>query len=329
MIYRYFVRPVLFCFDPETAHSIVTKFCAFVWSFWLGRFLSRLFLGTLKTEKKEQKIKLAGLNLDNQIGLAAGFDKNAELIEGLETLGFGFIEIGTVTPRPQSGNAKPRLFRNAKERSLTNRMGFNNDGALVIVERLRQKKNKISIPLGVNIGKNKDTPDDRAVDDYVDTARMFLGTADYFTINISSPNTPGLRALQSVSFLQRLSTEIRKLNAGQPIFVKLAPEVRGNELSEICNFLKQNDVFSGLVLTNTLASENGGISGTPLGPIALERLREARQVLPLPYPIISVGGIMSAEQAKRRLEAGASAIQLYTGLVYEGPGLVRKIRRSI
>ncbi|HRK02681.1 MAG TPA: quinone-dependent dihydroorotate dehydrogenase, partial [Oligoflexia bacterium] len=226
MIYKSFVKPLLFRLDPEVAHNLMVRVCSILWQFRLGRALSR-FIFSRKTAFSTRSTNLAGLKLKNPIGLAAGFDKSGELAIGLETLGFGFIEIGTVTPRPQAGNPKPRLFRDPVNLALINRMGFNNDGAIVVAERLRRSKKFISIPVGVNIGKNKDTPIERAVEDYRECARAFRGLADYLTVNISSPNTPGLRDLQNVAFLTELATSLNAEQLGCPVFLKLAPEVTG------------------------------------------------------------------------------------------------------
>lgn len=277
---------------------------------------------------------------NNPIGLAAGFDKNAEMIAYLPYFGFGYVEIGTVTPKPQGGNDRPRLFRNPKDKTLFNRMGFNNLGAGIISDRVRRVKPKLppGFRVGVNLGKNKSTPDEDAHLDYAKVAASFIDCADYFVINVSSPNTPGLRALQNPESLTRILTEVQKVllteGVSTPIYVKLAPEIEGELLKSIIQALETAKV-SGFVLTNTFGSTHsykektlvGGLSGQNLSSLSLLRLNEARFMTKL--PIISVGGIMNERDAVERMKAGAESIQIYTGWIYAGPFFPKRILKAL
>lgn len=324
--YTIFIRPILFLLDAEQAHTLVFSFARWAWRFPLGRWLTRVLFGYSKPVAEREAM---GLHFKNPIGLAAGFDKNATLLPGIEALGFGFVEIGTVTPRPQLGNQKPRLFRLPDKRAVLNRMGFNNDGADVILRTLRKKKDKITVPLGVNIGKNRDTPNTDALRDYETLLKMFSGVADYFVINISSPNTPGLRDLQQESFIQDLSALVLRLRVRAPVLVKLSPDISEETLRMVCSFCGPGKGLGGLVLTNTLPTDLGGISGAPLKGPSLQILQLARRFLSSEIPIISVGGIESADDVAQRLQAGATLVQMYTHLVYEGPGAVRFMLKSL
>jgi dihydroorotate dehydrogenase len=272
---------------------------------------------------------------NNPIGLAAGFDKNCDVLPFLPYFGFGFAEIGTVTPKPQGGNERPRLFRLPKDKNLFNRMGFNNLGAGIVSERLKKVKPQLPIgfKVGVNLGKNKSTPDTEAANDYAMVALRFIDEADYFVINVSSPNTPGLRALQTKEALLPILKAVQNViptHKRIPIYVKLAPEVEGAALSELISALQEAKV-DGFVLTNTLGGIykyrekelTGGYSGQILSSIGLERLKEGRKSTSL--PILSVGGIMNVDQAMERLQAGANAVQIYTGWIYEGPFFAKRI----
>jgi dihydroorotate dehydrogenase len=312
------LRRFLFLLDPEDAHTL---------SKWGMRLLYRF-------------LPLPANGAENPIGLAAGFDKNAELIECLPRFGFGSVEIGTVTPMPQGGNERPRLFRDPARLAVFNRMGFNNLGAGLISERVRRAKTRVPawFRIGVNLGKNKKTPDEDAALDYAKAARPFLDTADYFVINVSSPNTPGLRALQTPEALSRIVQGVRSVIAegtrAIPLYVKLAPEIEGEPLREIIAALEAAGT-TGLILTNTLGGDyiyrgkslSGGWSGQILTSRALERLKEARSMTRL--PIISVGGIMTVQDALARLDAGAAGIQLYTGWIYGGPAFPRRILSAL
>lgn len=272
---------------------------------------------------------------NNPIGLAAGFDKNCEILPYLPYFGFGYAEIGTITPKAQGGNDRPRLFRIPKDKNLFNRMGFNNLGAEIVSQRLKKIKPTLPIgfKVGVNLGKNKSTDDANAAADYASVAERFTDTADYFVINVSSPNTPGLRALQTKESLIPILTAVQNVIRSSrriPIYVKLAPEIEGDTLLELISALQDAKV-DGFVLTNTLGGTlihqnqtyTGGYSGQILSSLGKERLLEARVMTNL--PILSVGGIMSVTDAMERLKAGANAIQLYTGWIYEGPFFAKRI----
>ena len=289
---------------------------------------------------RQQAIHLAGLELQNPVGMAAGFDKNGAYVDALACLGFGYVEVGTVTPRPQPGNDKPRLFRLRADRALINRMGFNNDGATAIAARLQRRKS--SIVVGGNIGKNKATPNEEAVADFESCFRTLHPVVDYFVVNVSSPNTPGLRALQEkeplMKILGRLVEVGKSLSVGgrRPIFVKIAPDLSDSQLDEILEVVTTCGL-DGIVATNTtlsraglkssvaLAAEAGGCSGRPLNSRAVEVVRYISQKTHGKLPIMGVGGIFSAEDATVMRGAGANAVQLYTGFIYEGPGLVKRI----
>ncbi|NDG84606.1 MAG: quinone-dependent dihydroorotate dehydrogenase [Proteobacteria bacterium] len=312
------IRKLLFLIEPEDAHSLAK---------WGMRLMARTLHLTIDT-------------VNNPICLAAGFDKNAELIDVLPFFGFGSIEIGTVTPLPQGGNERPRLFRNPADQTIFNRMGFNNLGAGIISERVRAAKKKVpeGFRIGVNLGKNKNTPDADAALDYAKAARPFLDTADYFVINVSSPNTPGLRALQTPEALQKIVKEVKSVIAEGtrmiPLWVKLAPEVTGTPLQEVVRALETAGI-DGLILTNTLGGHYiyrgnelaGGWSGQNLTSLSLERLREVKAMTRL--PVVSVGGIMTVKDALERLKAGAAGIQLYTGWIYAGPFFAKHILKAI
>ncbi len=283
------------------------------------------------TESRAREV--FGIQFPNPVGLAAGFDKNARVIHAMAALGFGFVEIGTVTPRPQPGNPKPRMFRLTRERSLQNALGFNNDGAHQIAERLKRNA-PYPIPVGINIGKNKDTPDDRAADDYCECMTLLESAGDYFVVNVSSPNTPGLRALQSESFLGELFPRLRALTA-KPILLKLSPDESPDALAILAEAAVKHGA-AGIIATNTTtdytltpnAKNFGGISGCLLREKSRAALRTLASAVP-DTPLVSVGGIDSPEEAQARLDAGASLVELYTGLIYEGPSLPSRIARAV
>ena len=288
--------------------------------------------------------ELFGIHFPNPIGLAAGFDKDARLVEPLSYLGFGFIEIGTLTPRPQPGNPTPRLFRLSGDKALINRMGFNSQGVEVAVKRL--KKRVPGIIIGGNIGKNKDTPNDLAYQDYLYCFESLYSWVDYFVINVSSPNTPGLRDLQEKAPLTELIRRVQDANnqktEPKPILLKIAPDLNENQLDDIIDIVK-NTGISGLVATNTTiarsplkADENrisqigaGGLSGKPLTKRATEVIRYLNKQSNGTIPIVGVGGILTPEDAWEKLTAGASLVQIYTGFVYEGPAMVKRINQSL
>jgi dihydroorotate dehydrogenase len=341
--YSAFLRPLLFRTDPEKIHYRVAS--------WLRAFhrlpLSETFAGALfRIRSEELNRKLFGLDFPNPVGLAAGFDKNAELFNEMAMLGFGFVEIGTVTPMPQAGNEKPRMFRLNDDQSLINRMGFNNDGADAIAARLKNRSKGIII--GGNIGKNKITPNDEAIKDYEICYRKLYDGVDYFVVNVSSPNTPGLRELQDkgplleiLNRLQQVGKEISE-NVPKPLLLKIAPDLTDSQLDEIIEVVLEAKL-DGIVATNTTVSrENlltdhefikniggGGISGKPLAKRSTDVIRYLATHSQKRFKIIGVGGIHSPEDAVEKIEAGADLIQLYTGFIYEGPGLVKRICRRL
>ncbi len=328
-------KAILFRIDAETAHRFTVALVR------LGiRFRGvplRIVSGT-SSRPDSKPIRVAGLDFRSRVGLAAGFDKDAEMIEGLPSLGFGFAEIGTVTPRPQPGNDRPRLFRDPEGLSLFNRMGFNGLGSSLVRERLSQVRERLpsDFRVGVNIGKNKDTPNESAASDYLLAASAFEGLADYLVVNVSSPNTPGLRALQSAETLKPIIEAVNDKITGwrvrPPLFLKLAPEIGGPDLAPLLAAVETWGV-DGFVLTNTLGgnwsnpSLAGGWSGETLRKRSREVLIEARKATR--RPIISVGGIMTAEEARVRIEAGADLIQIYSGWIFQGPRFPSKVAKAI
>ncbi|MFC3712469.1 quinone-dependent dihydroorotate dehydrogenase [Sphingoaurantiacus capsulatus] len=318
-------RPLLFALDPEVAHGLTVK---------------ALKLGLLPPAAPDDPIlatTLAGLNLPNPIGLAAGFDKNAEVPDAMLGLGFGFVEAGTVTPLPQVGNPKPRMFRLVEDRGVINRLGFNNEGLDAYVARLRDRAGRPGI-VGANVGANKDAVD--RIADYETGVRAVRGLAGYITVNISSPNTPGLRALQSREALAELIE--RSLAArgegGPPIFVKVAPDLTEEDIRDIAEVSLAGGI-DGLIVSNTTiardglrsakAGETGGLSGAPLFERSTRVLREFRAATGARLPLIGAGGVASGADAYAKIRAGASAVQLYSMLVYEGPGLVARIKEEL
>jgi dihydroorotate dehydrogenase len=286
---------------------------------------------------KSLRTSVAGLEFPSPVGLAAGFDKDAEVPEQMLALGFGFVEVGTVTPRPQPGNPKPRLFRLAEDEAVINRMGFNNAGQAAALERLRHRTHVHGV-IGVNIGANKDSAD--RVADYVAGVNTMSPVADYLTINISSPNTPGLRQLQDEGALRTLLSAIRDARdpKGPPIFLKVAPDLGEGEPDQIVRVALQHGIDALIVANTTLsrpplrsrfAGETGGLSGGPLKALALKALRDFRAASGGEMPLIGVGGIANADDAWERIRAGASLVQLYSAMVYEGPGIARRIARGL
>ncbi|WP_310392021.1 quinone-dependent dihydroorotate dehydrogenase [Hymenobacter sp.] len=341
-MYKSFVKPALFSLDAERAHHFV---------FDNLRRAARL-PGTkalLRQLYDYQHPGLArevfGLKFPNPVGLAAGFDKNAVLTDELATLGFGFVEIGTVTPRPQPGNPAPRLFRLPQDEALVNRMGFNNDGAAAVAARLARRRNRQLI-IGGNIGKNKDTPNEHAAADYVAGFETLAEVVDYFVVNVSSPNTPNLRQLQEKKPLIELLQQVQARNlsrpAPRPLLLKIAPDLTDAQLDDILEIARETQL-SGLVATNTTISRAnltsdaayvaglgaGGLSGRPLRARATEVIRYLHQKSDGALPIIGSGGVHSAADALEKLAAGASLVQLYTGFIYEGPALVRRINEQL
>jgi dihydroorotate dehydrogenase len=329
-LYELFVRPLLFSLDAETAHHMTLRL--------LGRASNfDRALGVLRSFEPSSKPRtLFGLNFPNPIGLAAGLDKNGVALPAWAALGFGFIEIGTVTAKAQPGNPKPRIFRLPEQQALINRLGFNNDGADAIAHRLaalRKTGRWPAVPVGINIGKSRATPLEQATDDYLYSFRMLRDFADYITLNISSPNTPGLRELQEPEKLSELMHAIGNEagTAPKPLVVKISPDLSGAELKTIVAVCEKNRV-SGIIATNTTLDHSsiapqldqaGGLSGAPLRDKSTALVREiaARSTI----PVIASGGVFDAESAQEKFQAGAQLIQLYTGFVYRGPQLLREI----
>jgi len=314
------VRNALFLLPAETAHRL---------TFWGAGLLDRLGFWH-KAPPEVAPIELWGLRFAHPVGLAAGLDKNAELLHFWAHLGFAFVEVGTVTPRPQPGNPRPRLFRIPQDRALLNRMGFNNDGAVAIARRLERRPT--GLVLGINIGKNRSTPLEEAHRDYAEAFRILRDLGDFFVVNVSSPNTPGLRALQTKEALQPIIEAIQKENtANKPLLLKLSPDLSDEAVQAIGEGAREWGM-SGFVASNTTTQVQyphlgeGGVSGAPLRPL---RQKLIRALKPFGLPIIGVGGILSPSDAVECLAEGAQLIELYTGLIYEGPALVKRILREL
>ena len=335
-MYKKIISPILFLFDPEKIHTFTFFLIKVLFKIPILDFLIESFY---KVESPKLKRKFFGLTFDNPVGIAAGFDKNATHISEFEKFGFGFIEIGTITPKPQEGNPKKRLFRLKEDTAIINRMGFNNDGVAKIKNRLKKKYNVL---IGGNIGKNKITPNSQAKNDYLICFKELYNHVDYFVINVSSPNTPGLRELQSKEFLNDLFTDLNKLRSKEiikkPILVKISPDLRKEKILEILEVIDINNI-DGIIATNTTIdypnlksknkNETGGLSGAPLYDKSNEVISFISNKTNGKLPIIGVGGISTPEQAVKKIEAGAHLIQLYTGIIYEGPGIVRKINKTL
>ncbi|MDX5436364.1 MAG: quinone-dependent dihydroorotate dehydrogenase, partial [Pontibacter sp.] len=307
-------------------------------------FTKSISRSMFKVEDMRLERELFGLKFPNPVGLAAGFDKDAKLVDELAELGFGFIEIGTLTPKPQEGNPKPRLFRLPEDQAIINRRGFNNEGVDAAVKRLRERNSNIIV--GGNIGKNKVTPNEEALNDYLYCFKALYDVVDYFVVNVSSPNTPDLRALQEKEPLQQLLMALQELNSSmpkkKPLLLKIAPDLNEAQLNDIIEIAAAARL-SGIIATNTTISREGlhtpsthvseigagGLSGKPLTKHSTEIIRYLRQHLPQEIKIIGVGGIMTAEDAQEKLDAGADLVQLYTGFIYEGPALVSSINKKL
>ncbi len=340
-MYRLFIRPLLFLFDPEAIHHFTFRVLKIVGAVPGAKSILRAIYSVQEPRLGKT---LFGIHFPNPVGLAAGFDKDARLIDELGALGFGFIEIGTVTPKAQPGNDKPRLFRLPKDQAIINRMGFNNQGAPAATERLKRRKSKVVV--GGNIGKNKVTPNEQAADDYRLCFETLYPFVDYFVVNVSSPNTPGLRDLQEKEPLKRLLLDVKRLSQSKPkpkpVLLKIAPDLTLTQLDDIVEILKESGT-DGVIATNTTISREGlqtsksevdqiglgGLSGRPLTGRSTEVIAYLRAKLGAAYPIIGVGGIMSPTDAIEKLRAGADLIQIYTGFIYEGPGFVRRILQAI
>jgi dihydroorotate dehydrogenase len=335
-MYKLLIRPILFCFDPEQVHHF---------TFSLIRFFNRipgfgkLFQSFYEVKNPKLEREVFGLKFKNPVGLAAGFDKDAKLYKELSNFGFGFIEIGTLTPKPQEGNTKKRLFRLKEDSAIINRMGFNNGGVLDAVERLKRNN---GVLIGGNIGKNKNTPNEEAVSDYEICFEALFPYVDYFVVNVSSPNTPNLRALQDKEPLTHLLQTLQNLNLAKPkqkpILLKIAPDLTNEQLLDIIDIVNETKI-AGVIATNTTLSreglqsvnkaEMGGLSGKPLTNRSTEVIRFLSVKSNKSFSIIGVGGIHSADDAIEKLNAGASLVQLYTGFIYEGPKLIKEINEQI
>ncbi|MEL4307273.1 quinone-dependent dihydroorotate dehydrogenase [Joostella sp. CR20] len=335
-MYKLLIRPIFFLFDPEKVHHFTFSVLKFINKI---PGVSALIRAIFVVEDKRLELEVFGLKFKNPVGLAAGFDKDAKLYKELSNFGFGSIEIGTLTPKPQPGNPKKRLFRVIDDKGIINRMGFNNGGVEEAVERL--KKNN-GVLIGGNIGKNKVTPNENAVDDYVICFEALYPYVDYFVVNVSSPNTPNLRALQDKEPLTALLLTLQTLNASKekskPILLKIAPDLTDSQLMDIVEIVKSTKI-AGVIATNTtisregLTSENkeeiGGLSGKPLTKRSTEVIRFLAEKSENAFPIIGVGGVHTPEDAIEKLNAGASLVQLYTGFIYEGPAAVKKINKAL
>lgn len=335
-MYKQIIKPFFFLYTPEKAHYLAMDMLAFVCAIPGGKALVRAFCAPTKSSP----VQAFGLEFPNHVGLAAGFDKDARWVDALECLGFGHIEIGTVTPKAQPGNDKPRLFRLPKNNALINRMGFNNGGSKAAAERLRKRKGKAII--GGNIGKNKITPNEEAVNDYLICFEDLYDVVDYFVVNVSSPNTPGLRALQERGPLTEILSLLQKANAAKPaqkpILLKIAPDLTEEQLDDIVAIVQETKI-AGVIATNTTIDRSalhyssneleaigaGGLSGTPVHKRSNEVVKYLHTKSKGSFPIIGVGGVESAATAKAKLEAGATLVQVYTGFIYEGPAIVRKV----
>lgn len=340
-----FIKSILFLWSPEKAHSITMGLLTALHKLPGGRWiLAKLFC----YNSEKTKVTIAGITLKNGVGLAAGFDKDAKYIDVLDSLGFGYIEIGTLTPKPQPGNDKPRLFRIPKDEALINRMGFNNDGVDAAVERLKKVKSNITI--GGNIGKNKVTPNEEAYNDYAYCFERLYKYVHYFVVNVSSPNTPGLRELQEKPALKKILTGLQNLRTNfmkegqvsKPIFLKIAPDLTQSQLDDIIDLALEINL-DGLVATNTTISReglktsetelsaigNGGLSGKPLKNSSDAVLKYLVERLKNKVPVMGVGGIHSPQDALDKINIGAKAVQIYTGFIYSGPGLIKQCVKKI
>ncbi len=333
------LKPILFLFPPEIAHgiamSLATVQIKMLWTIGMVKVFYPPQIERVKT-------RVFGLDFPNRLGLAAGFDKNGEYIDVIQHLGFGFVEVGTVTPRPQKGNPRPRLFRLIKDEAIINRMGFNNEGVDKLAARLKYFHNERNIIVGGNIGKNKDTPNENAVDDYLICFEKLHDYVDYFVVNVSSPNTPNLRSLQEKGPLKNILSTLQEANLKKekqkPILLKIAPDLSEPQVDDIIEIIEETNI-AGAILSNTtidrsgLETEsnivdsigNGGLSGRPLQKKALKLQEYFYKKSNGKIPFIGVGGINSADTANQCLEAGASLIQLYTGFIYGGPKIIHEI----
>ncbi len=339
ILWTVFLKPFFFSFDPEKVHHFVVGVMKLSFPVF---YIRRLFYNFNINGKSHPSLEreVFGIKFPNPVGLAAGFDKNAEIYKQMSSLGFGFIEIGTVTPVAQDGNPKKRIFRLVKDNALINRLGFNNDGVEKIIRRLRNKGNVI---IGGNIGKNKITPNERAKDDYLTCFKALYEHVDYFAVNVSSPNTPNLRDLQNINYLRKILCPLideNKKRKSKPILIKISPDLNDNDIKKIVDMALHLKI-DGIITSNTtlcrnnlkskekLTSEMGGLSGEPLNKRSTDIIKIIHHYSNKKLPIIGVGGIMSTKDALDKLEAGASLIQLYTGFIYNGPSFARDINKEI
>ncbi len=336
-MYKIVIRKILFLFPPEAVHHFIIKLLRFPFA---GFFLKIIYGFDHPALRRD----VLGLAFKNPVGLAAGFDKDSEVYDQMAAIGFGFIEIGTVTPRPQPGNPKPRIFRLVEDEALLNRMGFNNLGMEISRDRLKNRNKDILV--GGNIGKNKMTPNEQAENDYEACFKTLYDVVDFFIVNVSSPNTPLLRELQDIKplteLLNRLKTLSRHRPVYKPLFLKIAPDINASQLDEIIGVIKKTET-DGIVATNTTISRTelktspriiekigeGGISGKPLSQRSTEIIAHLRKKLGPTFPIIGVGGIHSPADALEKFRAGATLIEIYTGFIYEGPGLLKRIKKHL
>ncbi|MFK7808823.1 MAG: quinone-dependent dihydroorotate dehydrogenase [Saprospiraceae bacterium] len=342
-MYKLLLKPFLFLLAPEKAHHFTVKSFSILLAIpLLGSLLRNYFT----VNDKRLHRNFLGLDFKNPVGLAAGFDKDGKYLHSMSALGFGFIEVGTVTPKGQVGNPQPRLFRLPKDEGLINRMGFNNDGVELLVQRLKQKGKPRNIIVGGNIGKNKVTPNENAADDYLICFEALFPWVDYFVVNVSSPNTPNLRALQDkeplTKLLSLLMVENKKKAAPKPILLKIAPDLTDGQLDDILQIVTDTGI-DGIIATNTTISReglneskdritnigNGGLSGKPVRERATEVIKYLYEKSGKQLFIIGVGGIVKPEDAVEKLEAGAALVQVYSGLVYEGPMMIRNINKRL
>ena len=335
-MYKSLIRRFLFKFDPEVVHYFTFDFLKFIFKIPGTKALVNSIY-QLNDPRLEREV--FGLKFKNPVGLAAGFDKDAKLYKELDAFGFGFVEIGTVTPKPQPGNKKKRIFRLKEDEAIINRMGFNNEGVEAAVKRLKSNKNVL---VGGNIGKNKTTPNEDAVSDYMIGFEALFDYVDYFVVNVSSPNTPNLRDLQEKKPLTELLKTLQNKNEqkpkSKPILLKIAPDLTDSQLLDIIDIITETGI-AGVIATNTTIArgdlrsankdEMGGLSGRPVKNRSTEVIRFLAEKSNRAFPIIGVGGIHSAEDALDKLDAGASLVQLYTGFIYEGPGLIKEINKKI
>jgi len=342
MVYKALLKPIFFRLDPEQAHHLTLRLFKFVLAIPMVKLF---FQRALQYQHPKLKRQCFGLTFPNPVGLAAGFDKDGQHYQAMSHLGFGFLELGTVTPKPQGGNPKPRLFRLPKDEALINRMGFNNEGVDALVERLKKGKPE-GVIIGGNIGKNKTTPNEKAMNDYAICFEKLFPYVDYFVVNVSSPNTPNLRALQEkeplTHLLQYLQDKNQQKDVPKPILLKIAPDLTNEQLDDIIEIVDTTRM-AGIIATNTTISRAnlntsnqrieemgaGGLSGQPVKQRSTEVIRYLKERSNHQLTIIGVGGIAHPEDAIQKLKAGASLVQIYSGLVYEGPTIVKNINKAI